>query len=66
MNINSCHGITRAITSYQQRLLPLHWVGLFLGLLGITLVLQGNMEWQDTSNQYTAYLFAFIAFIALI
>ena len=49
----------------KQRLLPLQWVGLFLGLLGITLVLQGNMEWQDTSNQYTAYLFAFIALIGI-
>lgn len=49
----------------KQRLLPLQWAGLFLGLLGITLVLQGNIEWQDTSNQYTAYLFAFIALIGI-
>lgn len=49
----------------NQRLQPVQWVGLALGLIGITLVLQGNIEWQDTSNQYTAYLFAFIALIGI-
>ena len=47
----------------KQRLLPLQWLGLFVGLVGITLVLQGNIEWRDTSNKYAAYSFAFIALI---
>lgn len=49
----------------KQRLLPLQWLGLFVGLVGITLVLQGNIEWQDTSNKYAAYTFAFIALIGI-
>lgn len=49
----------------QERLALSQWLGLVVGLMGITLVLQGNMSWQQEDHQVAAYLCAATALLGI-
>ncbi|WP_330959738.1 DMT family transporter [Photobacterium sp. 53610] len=49
----------------QERLVLSQWLGLCLGILGISLVLQGNMSWQQDSHQLAAYACAGLALLGI-
>ncbi|GAB3515427.1 DMT family transporter [Photobacterium alginatilyticum] len=41
------------------------WIGLLIGFIGIGLVLQGNMEWQQEGSRKAAYIFAAFALLGI-
>lgn len=49
----------------QERLALSQWLGLLVGLIGITLVLQGNMSWQQEDHKVAAYLCAAAALLGI-
>ncbi|MUK78209.1 EamA family transporter [Aliivibrio fischeri] len=54
------------LVSFQkQRLLLIQWIGLSIGFIGISLVVQGNMNWLNTDHKYIAYGFASIALFGI-
>ncbi|MUI54656.1 DMT family transporter [Aliivibrio fischeri] len=53
------------ISFQKQRLLFIQWIGLSIGFIGISLVVQGNMNWINTEHKYLAYGFAFIALFGI-
>ncbi|MDO6705610.1 DMT family transporter [Photobacterium sp. 1_MG-2023] len=57
--------VTAVLLLGQERLAWSQWLGLLLGMLGIALVLQGNMSWQDETHQAAAFGFAGLALLGI-
>lgn len=54
------------LVSFSSEKLRLsQWIGLVIGFIGITFVLQGNMEWQQEGQREAAYSFAVLALLGI-
>ncbi|PSW21234.1 EamA/RhaT family transporter [Photobacterium sanctipauli] len=51
--------------SMGERMRVSQWVGLGIGLIGIMLVLQGNMEWHQDGSKQAAYIFTIAALLGI-
>ncbi|RBW64824.1 EamA/RhaT family transporter [Vibrionales bacterium C3R12] len=49
----------------NQRLIASQWLGLMVGFVGISLVLMGNVEWQNDEHQLAAICFTFTALVGI-
>ncbi len=52
------------VMAWNERMRLSQWVGLLIGFIGIGLVLQGNMEWQqEGGSRQAAYVFTLFALL---
>lgn len=49
----------------NQRLIASQWFGLMVGFVGISLVLMGNVEWQNDEHQLVAICFTLTALVGI-
>lgn len=49
----------------NEKLRPSQWFGLMVGFVGISLVLQGNMEWQQEGAKAMAFGFTMLALLGI-
>ena len=59
--------LTAVIMSFNgtAKLKVSQWAGLFIGFAGISLVLRGNMEWQQTGQEVFAYVCTILALLGI-
>lgn len=50
---------------YKSQMRLMQWLGLALGFIGISLVLQGNMAWQQEGHREAAYVFTLFALLGI-
>ncbi len=53
------------VMAWNERMRLSQWVGLLIGFIGIGLVLQGNMEWQQEGSRQAAYVFTLFALLGI-
>ncbi|MGF1761072.1 DMT family transporter [Photobacterium sagamiensis] len=49
----------------NEKLRSSQWLGLLIGFVGIAMVLQGNMEWQQEGHREAAYVFVVLALLGI-
>jgi len=53
------------VMTWNERMRLSQWIGLLIGFVGIGLVLQGNMEWQQEGSRQAAYVFTLFALLGI-
>ncbi|MCW8327215.1 DMT family transporter [Photobacterium sp. SDRW27] len=53
------------VIAWNERMRFSQWFGLLIGFIGIGLVLQGNMEWQQEGSRQAAYVFTLCALLGI-
>ncbi|MGF1732800.1 DMT family transporter [Photobacterium kasasachensis] len=51
--------------AWNEKMRLSQWIGLLIGFIGIGLVLQGNMEWQQEGSRKAAYIFTAFALLGI-